>query len=62
MKTISIKGKLEGKFRFDNMARIYDRKVCCPTVNCYGGGEREPKVIKAWKSESGKQQNKAISK
>ena len=61
MKKINVKGKLEGKFIFDNIARIYDKKHCCPTINTYGGGGLQTKVIREWKSVLSKQQNKDIS-
>lgn len=51
MKRISVVGKLKGKFRFDNMARVYDTKQSSPTVNCFTGGGREIKVIKRWKEK-----------
>ena len=46
MKEIKVVGKLEGNYRFDNMARVYDRRYVAPTINCFTGGQRETKVIK----------------
>ena len=45
-KEVRVVDRLDGKFRFDNMARVYDRKQAAPTINCNGGGDRQPKVIR----------------
>ena len=46
LKEVKVIGKLDGNFRFDNMARVYDKRYAAPTINCNGGGDRQPKVIR----------------
>lgn len=47
---------------FESANRVYDRHKAAPTIPTCGGGGIEPKVIKKWKSELDKQQNRDISK
>jgi hypothetical protein len=53
MKEIVVVGKLDGKFKFDNIARVYGRKGIAPTISCYiGGGDRVAKELKNVKTDN----------
>ena len=63
MKRIVVKGQMDNSDgTFESANRVYDGNKAAPTIPTCGGGGIEPKVIKKWKSESDKRQNKAISR
>lgn len=64
MKQVIIIGQMDNSkdHTFESANRVYDRHKAAPTIPTCGGGGIEPKVIKKWKSELDKQQNRDISK
>lgn len=38
---------------YESANRIYDSRLCCPTIPTICGGGHEPKVIKQWRNKDG---------